>query len=53
MKDVVYKLLPTNTLARHANDPNKNKEFVDKIVRELGSLLNRFYKQNDIDVVLR
>jgi hypothetical protein len=53
MKDVVYKLLPTNTLARHASDPNKNKEFVDKIVRELGSLLNRFYKQNDIDVVLR
>jgi hypothetical protein len=53
MKDVVHKLLPTNTLARHASDPNKNKEFVDKIVRELGSLLNRFYKQNDIDVVLR
>jgi hypothetical protein len=53
MKDVVGKLLPTNTLARHANDPNKNKEFVDKIVRELGSLLNRFYKQNDINVVLK
>jgi hypothetical protein len=53
MKDVVYKLLPTNTLARHASDPNKNKEFVSNIVRELGSLLNRFYKQNDIDVVLR
>jgi glycosyltransferase involved in cell wall biosynthesis len=29
------------------------KEFVDKIVRELGSLLNRFYKQNDIDLILR
>jgi hypothetical protein len=53
MKDVVYKLLPTNTLARHASDPNKNKEFVDKIIRELGSLLNRFYKQNNIDLVLR
>ena len=53
MKSVVTKLLPTNTLARHANDPNKNKEFVDKIVRELGSLLNRFYKQNDINVVLQ
>ncbi len=53
MKDVVHKLLPTNTLARHASDPDKNKEFVGKIVRELGSLLNRFYKQNDIDVVLK
>jgi hypothetical protein len=53
MKDVVIKLLPTNTLARHASDANKNKEFVSKIVRELGSLLNRFYKQNDIDVVLK
>jgi hypothetical protein len=40
-------------LARHASDPNKNKEFVGNIVRELGSLLNRFYKQNDIDVVLK
>jgi hypothetical protein len=53
MKDVVIKLLPTNTLARHASDPTKNKEFVGNIVRELGSLLNRFYKQNDIDVVLK
>ena len=53
MKKVVIDLLPTNTLARHANDPNKNKEFVEKIVKELGTLLNRFYKQNDIDVVLR
>jgi hypothetical protein len=40
-------------LARHARDANKNKEFVSQIVRELGSLLNRFYKQNDIDVVLK
>jgi hypothetical protein len=53
MKDVVHKLLPTNTLARHASDPTKNKEFVSKIIRELGFLLNRFYKQNDIDVVLK
>lgn len=53
MKDVVVKLLPTNTLARHAGDPNKNKEFVEKIVKELGALLNRFYKQNDINVVLK
>ena len=53
MKKVVIDLLPTNTLARHAGDPNKNKEFVEKIVKELGTLLNRFYKQNDIDVVLR
>lgn len=53
MKKVVIDLLPTNTLARHAGDPNKNKEFVEKIVKELGTLLNRFYKQNDIDVVLK
>jgi|LakMenE18May11ns_1017448.scaffolds.fasta_scaffold9942779_5 hypothetical protein len=53
MKDVVYKLLPTNTLARHAGDPSRNKEFVEKIIKELGTLLNRFYKQNDIDVVLK
>jgi hypothetical protein len=53
MKDVVIKLLPTNTLARHAGDPSRNKEFVEKIIKELGTLLNRFYKQNDIDVVLK
>jgi len=53
MKKVVIDLLPTNTLARHAGDPNRNKEFVEKIVKELGTLLNRFYKQNDIDVVLK
>ncbi len=53
MKKVVIDLLPTNTLARHANDPSKNKEFVEKIVKELGTLLNRFYKQNDIDVILK
>ena len=53
MKKVVLDLLPTNTLARHASDPTRNKEFVEKIVKELGTLLNRFYKQNDIDVVLK
>ena len=53
MKKVVLDLLPTNTLARHAGDPSRNKEFVEKIVKELGTLLNRFYKQNDIDVVLK
>jgi hypothetical protein len=53
MKKVVLDLLPTNTLARHASDPSRNKEFVEKIVKELGTLLNRFYKQNDIDVVLK
>jgi len=53
MKKVVLDLLPTNTLARHASDPIRNKEFVEKIVKELGTLLNRFYKQNDIDVVLK
>ena len=53
MKDVVYKLIPTKTFARHAGDPAKNREFVDSIIRELGFLLNRFYKQNDIDVVLK
>ena len=53
MKKVVIDLLPTNTLARHAGDPSRNKEFVEKIVKELGTLLNRFYKQNDIDVVLK
>ena len=53
MKDVVYKLIPTKTFARHAGDPTKNREFVDSIIRELGFLLNRFYKQNDIDLVLR
>jgi hypothetical protein len=40
-------------LARHAGDPSRNKEFVEKIIKELGTLLNRFYKQNDIDVVLK
>jgi hypothetical protein len=53
MKSVVVNLLPTNTLARHAGDPSRNKEFVEKIIKELGTLLNRFYKQNDIDVVLK
>ena len=53
MKKVVLDLLPTNTLTRHASDPTRNKEFVEKIVKELGTLLNRFYKQNDIDVVLK
>jgi hypothetical protein len=53
MKKVVLDLLPTNTLARHASDPTRNKEFIEKIVKELGTLLNRFYKQNDIDVVLK
>jgi hypothetical protein len=53
MKKVVLNLLPTNTLARHASDSSRNKEFVEKIVKELGTLLNRFYKQNDIDVVLK
>ena len=53
MKKVVLDLLPTNTLARHASDPTRNKEFVEKIIKELGTLLNRFYKQNDIDVVLK
>ena len=52
-KDVVYKVVPKSTFARFASDPKKNKEFVDSIVRDLTYLLNRFYKQNNIDLILK
>ena len=52
-KDVIYKVVPKSTFARFASDPKKNREFVDSIVRDLTYLLNRFYKQNNIDLTLK
>jgi hypothetical protein len=52
-KDMIYKIVPQSTFARYAKNPPKNREFVDSIIRDLTQVLNRFYKQNDIDLILR
>jgi len=52
-KDMIYKIIPRGTFARYANEPKKNREFVDSIIRDLTSVLNRFYKQNDINLILK
>lgn len=53
VKDIVHTLIPTDTFARHANDPKKNREWVNSLSKDMATLLNRFYKEHDINVVVK
>lgn len=52
-KDIIHSLIPTDTFARHANDPKKNREWVNSLSKDMATLLNRFYKEHDINVVVK
>jgi hypothetical protein len=52
-KDIIHSLIPMDTFARHANDPKKNREWVNSLSKDMATLLNRFYKEHDINVVVK
>lgn len=53
VKDIVYTLIPKDTFGKFANDPAKNKEWVNSLNKDMATLLNRFYKEHDINVVVK
>jgi hypothetical protein len=52
-KDIIHSLIPMDTFARHANDPKKNREWVNSLSKDMATLLNRFYKEHNINVVVK
>ena len=50
---LAQELLPKDVWYRHANQPQKNKEFVKTVVSDLARTLNRFYKSHNINVKIQ
>jgi hypothetical protein len=51
--DLAQEILPKDVWARYASDGQKNKEFVKSIVRDLAQMLNKFYKNYDVNVRIK
>ena len=53
LKDILYDVIPKSEFSKHSNNPIKNKEHVKDMVKDLESLLKKFYKEHDINIVLK
>lgn len=53
VKDIVHTLIPKDTFGKFADDPSKNREWVNSLSKDMMTLLNRFYKEHDINVVVK
>lgn len=53
VKDIVHTLIPKDTFGKFADDPKKNREWVNSLSKDMATLLNRFYKEHDINVVVK
>jgi hypothetical protein len=53
LKDILYEVVPKSEFSKHAQNPIKNKEHVKDMATDLSNLLKRFYKEHDINIVLK
>jgi hypothetical protein len=53
LKDILYEVVPKGEFAKYAQNPLKNKEHVKDLATDLSNLLKRFYKEHDINIVLK
>jgi hypothetical protein len=53
LKDILYEVVPKGEFAKHAQNPLKNKEHVKDLATDLSNLLKKFYKEHDINIVLK
>jgi len=53
LKDIIYEVVPKGEFAKYAQNPIKNKEHVKDLATDLSNLLKRFYKEHDINIVLK
>jgi hypothetical protein len=53
LKDIIYEVVPKGEFAKYAGNPLKNKEYVKELATDLSNLLKRFYKEHDINILLK
>jgi hypothetical protein len=53
LKDIIYEVVPKGEFAKYAENPIKNKEHVKDLATDLSNLLKRFYKEHDINILLK